>query len=257
MLFKKSAKSEEIKSNTDRYLITYADLITLLLGLFVILYATAQVDEGKYKEFSEAFSKYFKPDQIHKSQNGNGILSGSKSLPEPIFQNHSSVTIDDIANETESKLSSFMRKGLIQMKKNSTGLILTLPEKLLFQSAKAEIQPEGKYVIDTLAKILSGIKFQISVDGHTDSDPISTFRFPSNWHLSSSRALNVGYEMIKSGIQESNLRISSYGSQRPISDNTTPEGKSENRRVEITITPLPSNAATESGYSPTDTNTVK
>lgn len=240
------------ESKTDRYLITYADLITLLLGLFVILYASAQVDEEKYKELSQAFSSYFQPGEVN-SSNGNGILNGSKTLlPNPSKPVNSDRSIANIAQQTEQSLKKFIDDGTIRIKKGDKELTLVLSESLLFESAKAEVQPSGKEVLDSVSKFLTGIDYEIKVDGHTDSSPIKTFRYESNWHLSISRALNVAYLMVRNGVPEKNLVIRGYGAQRPESDNITEGGRTLNRRVEITITDLPDDALTTKGYSVKD-----
>ena len=229
----------ERNSGTDRYLITYADLITLLLGLFVILYATSRVDSTKFKEMSAAFSEYFKAKDAKILQGGDGILTGhSKGVPEAILPPRNGKSLDEISIRTEKALSKYIESGSLEIKKQKQGIILVLPEKLLFESARAEIRGEGIEVIDTLASILSGIKQNITIDGHTDSTPIKTFQYESNWHLSVARALNVAYQLLDQGVPEENLSIRGYGSQKPVAENLTEAGKAKNRRVEISITEL-------------------
>ncbi len=236
--------------STDRYLITYADLITLLLGLFVILYVTAQVDEGKYKEFSKAFSDYFKSSREQILQGGGGVMEGHKqSIPEPIFQNPAKQSLESIKTQTEESLKKFIDKKLISVKSTSEGLVLTFSEKLLFKSGNAEIERDAYPALDSLASVLAGIDKQIKVDGHTDAKPIKTFRFESNWHLSSARALSIGYRLISKGVSENNLMIRAFGSQRPIADNDSEEGKATNRRVEITISELENGAPSKNGFT--------
>lgn len=226
--------------NLDRYLITYADLITLLLGLFVILYATSQVNEEKYKEFSNAFTDFFKPDKESKASNGNKVLTGPKnSIPEPIFPYPLKKNIETIKVETEMAMKDYIKKGLFEIKSIKNGLTLMLPEKLLFQSGKAEIQPEGMKVIDSLMIIMRNLNKTVTIDGHTDSQPIRTFRYESNWHLSVARALNIGYSMISKGLPEKNVVIRGFGAQKPIAENSDLNGRARNRRVEIVITDLP------------------
>jgi chemotaxis protein MotB len=248
----KKLKSED-NINTDRYLITYADLITLLLGLFVILYATSQIDESKYKEFSKAFSSYFNSKK-GVSEGGKGVLIGEKdNVPEPIGHPTSKKSMQEISNDIQKSLKSVIAKGLISVKVTSAGIVLTLPEKLLFESGKAEVQPEGNTVLDSLANVLQNLSYQITVDGHTDNIPIRTFRFESNWHLSVARALNVGYSMMMKGVPESYMIIRGLGAERPIAENSSQEGRALNRRVEIMISELPTEAASKKGYSEIDT----
>ena len=157
-------------------------------------------------------------------------------------------SLEQIQIETERSLRKFVDNGLLTVTRTSNGLTLTLSEKLLFKSGKAEVEPEGMSVIDTLAQILRGIDKQISIDGHTDSDPIKSFRYESNWHLSVARAVNVGYYLVERGISESNLMLRGFGAQRPVAPNSSIEGKAKNRRVEINITELSNNTPSTEGY---------
>jgi len=240
----------EEHGNTDRYLITYADLITLLLGLFVILYVTAQVDEGKYKEFSKAFSDYFKSTREQALKGGGGMMEGhKKSIPEPIFQNPAKLSLTGIKEQTESMFKDYIDKKLLSVKTTSEGLTLTLSEKLLFASGYADVEQSALPVIDSLSLILKGVEKQITIDGHTDSQPIRNFRFESNWHLSSARALKIGYMLMQKGVPENMIVLRGFGAQRPVADNSSEEGRAVNRRVEITISELPNNALSVRGYA--------
>lgn len=241
-------KKREINNNNhggekDRYLITYADLITLLLGLFVILYASSQVDSEKYKEVSSAFTKYFRSEPANVLSGGEGMLDGNRgAIPEPMLLPREAKSLDEIQKETEEALSTFITKGMLSLKKTDAGIVVVMPEKLLFSSGKAEIQTDGLKAIDSLSKVLQSMRYMIMVDGHTDSSPIKTFQFESNWHLSVARALNVGYRMIRSGVPEENFVIRGFGDKRPVSDNISTEGKMQNRRVEIIISQIKSDA---------------
>jgi chemotaxis protein MotB len=247
MIFRKRIDKAQENVHLDRYLVTYADLITLLLGLFVILYASSRVDEEKFKEISHAFSEYFQPEKI--ADGGAGVFKGiPNGIPEPIMPYPSKKSLEQIQIETERSLRKYVDNGLLTVTRTSNGLTLTLSEKLLFKSGKAEVEPEGMSVIDTLAQILRGIDKQISIDGHTDSDPIRSFRYESNWHLSVARAVNVGYFLVERGISESNLMLRGFGAQRPVAPNSSIEGKAKNRRVEINITELSNNTPSTEGY---------
>jgi len=240
----------DFSSEKDRYLITYADLITLLLGLFVILYASSKVDEEKFKEFSKAFNMYF--DNPGVLEGGDGVMEARKdNIPEPILPHPNQKTLDEIMQEAEAALSGLLDDGKLSIKRTPGGIMLTLPEILLFESAKAVVQPEGEKVIDTLASILRGIgtDMLVTIDGHTDSNPIRTFQYESNWHLSVARATNVAYRMMQMGLPEYNVAIRGFGSQRPKVDNSNPNNRAINRRVEVTISELPDDAPSVSGYS--------
>lgn len=262
MLIRKKHRENE-EAGQERYLLTYADLITLLLGLFVILYATAQVDEVKYKQFSKAFSEVF-----NRGGGGDGVLEGGKGVltgdkgtldgggnkavqsMTPFKGNES---IEAIGIRTKELLKSYLQDGRIEMRTAGKELIMSLPEKLLFESAEADIKTNGRPVIDTIAGVLKFLQNRISIDGHTDADQISSFKYASNWHLSTQRALTIGYYMIAKGMQEANVSIRGFGAQRPITSNNTEEGKAKNRRVEITISELNIDDPTLNGYKRDDT----
>lgn len=254
----KKGASDGHNTGAERYLITYADLITLLLGLFVILYSSSQVDQEKFKDMSLALSNYFKAKDNKVLLGGDGVISGHKDgVPEPILNPDTQRSLSEISNEVSESLKKFIDMGSIEIKLDENGLVIQMPEKLLFKSGKAEIQPEALVVLDTLAKILEGTNKRISVNGHTDIVPIRTFQFESNWHLSISRAMNVAYKMIRSGLPEYNLEVKGFGAQRPIADNTSEEGKARNRRVEIILQELTVESPTNNGYVKKDSITAK
>lgn len=254
MLGKKKHREEPESGRTspDRYLITYADLITLLLGLFVILYVTSRVDEEKYKEYAKAFADYFKPD-ANDNAHGSGldIFKGvRKGIPEPVMPFPERRSLKEIELDVQKELAEYINQGEISVITRGGNVVITLPEKLLFRSGKAEIEPDGVSILEKLSKALLGLaeNQEIAIDGHTDSDPISNFRYPSNWHLSVARAVNVAFFLVQKGVSEHSLVVRGFGPQRPISDNSTPEGKALNRRVEITISEISSNIPTTKGY---------
>ena len=254
MFKRKPNKDDGHNTGSDRYLITYADLITLLLGLFVVLYGSSQVDKEKYSEFSAAFSQYFKAKDGKVLQGGDGVLQGHrKGVPEPILAPVSQKSLGEISKDLQQSLKKFIDNGTLNVSINDSVLKINLSEKLLFRSGKAIVEPEGMDALDSIADILKGVKQSVFIDGHTDSDPIRTFQFESNWHLSSARATNVAYRLISGGLPEFNLTVRGYGSQRPIADNSTPEGKAKNRRVEITLTGLSANMPSDKGYIDKDT----
>lgn len=258
LLKRKQAKEEESgRTSADRYLITYADLITLLLGLFVILYVTSRVDEERYKEFSKAFADYFKTAD---PQNGNNtfdiIKSSKKGIPEPVIPSNERRSLEEIQADVKTTLLEYIQKSAIGVEIRDSDLVITLPEKLLFNPGRAEIEPTGEEILNKLSFALRRLSKdqEINIDGHTDSDPIRNFRYPSNWHLSAARAANIAYLLVENGVLEYSIVVRGFGASRPIADNSSPEGKSKNRRVEITITNLKQNTPTTKGYQANEPN---
>lgn len=253
---KQSSHNEGHGNNSERYLLTYADLITLLLGLFVILYASAQVDNSKYREYASAINNYFNSGTSEKS-GGDGVLQGQKGgIPQPILPAGEEKTLDQINQEVTQSMQNLISAGAVSLERTPTGLTIRISEKLLFSSGEAEIQPQALSSLDSLSTILRGVRQLISIEGHTDNIPIRSFRYESNWHLSVQRALNVAYYCLQNGIPAANLTISGYGAERPLANNATAEGRAQNRRVDITLKELPQNVPTTEGYITSDTATA-
>lgn len=247
--------TRKIKSKVDhnRYLITFADLITLLLGFFVILYATSQIDGENFKKLQEALKKAFNSGEKPLLDGGDGVLDGSRTmLPEPNFPGKREGNIDSIENSIRKSLINYFDEDAVTMFKEGESIKIDMPEKLLFSSGYADIKQDGLKFLDTLADILSDVPNQITIDGHTDNVPISNERFKSNWHLSMQRALNVAYFMSKEGLKEENLAIRAYGEQRPKESNATNDGKAKNRRVELIISKVDIQSPSTKGYEKKD-----
>lgn len=231
----------------DRYLITYADLITLLLGLFVILYASSQVDEAKYKEMSAAFSNVF--GDIPADKREEIVKLGKKVNPIDMPSTPKTKSLEEVQKKAEIALDMFIQQKMLTVQRDGHNLVINMPESLLFLSGKADISSESGELLDSLASLLSNIDMNINIDGHTDTTPIRTFRYESNWHLSTARALNMGYALAERNVPEQYMVIRGFGSQRPIAGNNTEEGKSKNRRVEIRLSELDKETPVKTGYS--------
>ncbi|MBL7999175.1 MAG: OmpA family protein [Candidatus Kapabacteria bacterium] len=221
----------------ERYLITYADVITLLLCLFVILYATSQTDANKYRELVSAAGSVF-------SQNTAPQQAGGKNNPvggeNPLKSD--GITADTSGNPANAdskgfagRFSGLLRNGLTMEQRGDSSIALTLAEELLFDNGAAELNTLSYPSLDNLAAALKNGSYEIQVDGHTDCIPVRSFRYQSNWHLSVDRALAVGYYLMQQGVAEESIAIRGFGSQRPATDNTTPERRKRNRRVEVLI----------------------
>jgi chemotaxis protein MotB len=213
--------------NADRWLLTYADLITLLLGLFVILYAMSKIDAGKYAEIVSALNGVF--------GSPKGALAGNAALlpnPNAALQTER----QRIAQEIRSALDLDRQKLPITVTENERGVTVHIMEELLFPSGSADLKRASLNAMDTLAGILRRLPNDLRVEGHTDNVPISTAQFPSNWHLSVARALNVGYYLIlQHGLTQERVSIVGYSEYQPLERNDTPEHRARNRRVDIVI----------------------
>jgi chemotaxis protein MotB len=226
----KCAKPE----NHERYLITYADLITLLLVFFIVLYAGSQEDSKKFAILAEGLRSAFN----NVSDSGGGgnspVFTGSGAVnagglsPAQDFQSIEAI-IQRVAQE----------RGLmdrINLRMEPDRIVIGLNNDLLFASGSALLRPSAGPVLDAVAEALRGRPNEIRIEGHTDNVPISTIEFNSNWELSSARATAVLRRLVDEGrLTPDKLFAAAYGDTRPRADNATAEGRAANRRAEIVI----------------------
>ncbi len=224
-------KVEGEHDNLERWLLTYADLITLLLGLFVILYASSQVDMTKFKQFVSAFESVFGG-----GGGSSGNLPGDKGVMISEAPQSPEKSSRQLERKVEAAVGEALKSGGALITHDERGVTVHFLEKFMFDQGKADIKPEAYDVLDTLGFLLQSIPNQIRVEGHTDTTPIHTSQFPSNWHLSVARAMNAGYYLLqKYKIRPEKVSIIGYGEYHPLVPNDTPAHKAENRRVDIVI----------------------
>ena len=239
----KKKKAEE-HENAERWLLSYADFMTLLMAFFVILYSMAQVDASKFKALSQSLSIAF---GNGKGGNGGNMLSnfsGGGLTPQAPMQ--IKVNENSEFNSMIKLLNEYSKeKGLeksIHSSITERGLVINLADTVLFASGSADLSVHSREILDHLGEILFKSGRQVRVEGHTDNIPIHTARYQSNWQLSTDRATNViMYWISKYPAQAPRLSAAGYGEYRPIAPNTTPVGQALNRRVEIVVLRLTRN----------------
>lgn len=229
-------RPEEPSSN-DRWLVSYADFITLLFAFFVVMYSISSVNEGKYKILSDAMEGIFsQPERSMKAipigderlrgvQEG-GASEGAEPEADPLAR---------IADSIRDEFASLLGEGQIQIRANEMWLELELSSSLLFPSADAVPQPEAFDLIERIAEILSPYENPIQIEGFTDNQPISTRMYPTNWELSASRAASIVRMLVMEGVAPERLAAVGYGEFQPIDSNETAEGRAKNRRVVMII----------------------
>ena len=219
-------KKHEEHENHERWLVSYADFITLLFALFVVMYSTSSVNEGKYRAVSESAQAAFNPSTLTAKK----IEVGPKLSAE----NRSTGKVEYIA-AIKSALKEFEQNKKLSIFQNSKGIVIRITDTALFDSGSAEIKNEAVGAIDSLAGVLANLKENIQIEGHTDNIPINSPLYPSNWELSSSRATSIVRRFVNYGMEPSRLTAIGYGEYRTIAENDTGEGRSKNRRVDIVI----------------------
>ena len=239
---KKSHGHEEPES-TERWLLTYADLITLLLGLFVILYAMSKIDQGKYQEVAIALSQTFGGKTILSGQGGITPMPASSSQDgtDNNDQASSGSEQNELSEQIKKTLEQYIQSSKVSVIGSSEGLTIHLLETLLFETGSDQIKPEARKVLDKLSNLIINLPNNIKVEGHTDNVPISTLQFPSNWHLSIARSLKTAYYMIQKGVNPQKISIVGNSEYKPLNPNDTPEKRAKNRRVDIVIMKLEKN----------------
>jgi chemotaxis protein MotB len=222
--------------NHERWLVSYADFITLLFAFFVVMFAVSQVDAKKLGRFTESFSKAMGIDMFKDS--GVGLLPGTDApsptpavgttRPLPAELERLRIQIEEL--EKQQKLPSGMN---VIVRRNE--LVVRLSEDLLFDVGDDTLRDAAKRSLAPLAAELANRDVSVRVEGHTDDRPIRTSRFRSNWDLSTARATAVVTVLVADGVPPARLSASGYGEFHPVASNATDEGRKKNRRVDLVV----------------------
>jgi chemotaxis protein MotB len=222
-------------ANHERWLVSYADFITLLFAFFVVMFAVSQVDSKRVGRFTEAFSKAVGINVFPLP--GEGLLVGGPT-PSGDPQSNAPTTSElDGLREVLDKLAKDGEalKGL-QVFRRHTELVLRLPEGLLFDVGEARVGDARQGMLKTLAPELSSRAVDVRVEGHTDDRPISSGRYRSNWELSTRRATAVMAILLAEGVPPERLSVAGYAEFHPAASNATEDGRRQNRRVDLVVT---------------------
>ncbi|MFZ4718680.1 MAG: OmpA family protein [Ilumatobacteraceae bacterium] len=253
--------------NHEAWVIPYADMLTLLMALFLVLFAIGRVDTEKFKKLAESLHQSIdggaspKPSEVVELQpiattdggvmTSGGIFTQLRKLSDQAQGAEALQAQRDQAQEVAAETdqlrglaqqlgSAAAQDGLsdrLTFRLEGRGLVVAIStDKVLFQSGRAELEQEGMALLDVVAEQIRSNDFEYSVEGHTDSRPISTARYPSNWELSGARAASVlRYLVDRHGFDPARVHVGGYGDTRPIAEGDTPEAQAKNRRVEIVI----------------------
>lgn len=216
--------------NQERWLLTYADLITLLLGLFVILYSMSRMDLEKFKSMGQAFKTVFVGEQgLPAPGEGEGPY---EDVEGGTYPDTSECYLTLKLEETLAELQDLA--GQVSVEVDERGVIVRLMETLMFDPGKARLRPEARLILAKLTPVLVKSGRPILIEGHTDNVPITTAEFPSNWQLSAARSANVVYFLEHDmAVPQGQLSAGAFADQRPVASNDTEDGRAHNRRVDI------------------------
>ena len=224
--------------NHERWLVSYADFITLLFAFFVVMFAVSQVDSRKMGRFTESFSKAVGIDLFPES--GKSLLmSGNDKVP--LAKTEENATPGGELSTLKISLSHQKEKyeelGQVEILEQRNELVLRLSDSLVFDSGDDRVKDPALRVLGIIMDELRGkVGLQLRVEGHTDNVPIATARFRSNWELSTARATSVIAAIAKmDAMPPASLSAAGYGEFHPVATNTTPDGRAMNRRVDLVV----------------------
>lgn len=225
----------------DRWLVSYADFITLLMVLFVVLYSMGQTDVQRYKALAEGLRRAFGGGgpSLVVDPGINGSAGGKEDTqPAPVevdgFPQRTTDSLD-VASDLSQLLQENNLANGVSVQNNIEGMMLSLSENLLFVSGRADLLPAAYPLLDQIAAMLSKIDNEVRVTAYTDDTPPADPRFTTNWELSSARSAAIVRYLIERGIAADRLSATGRGDTHPLFPNDTPEHQAYNRRAEIAV----------------------
>lgn len=239
-------KNEYYTNSNDyinRWVISYADFVTMLLALFMVMFATTSMGEMKVKDVNKSIQKVFSSKNIEEIKEvENPAQTEVKQDSQSPLDNSGKTILDGGDGILDSKqLVEQIEKDIelntsVKVIKSDRGVVIRLNDTMLFDPGSAIIKSEAKVTLNKIAVTLAKFQNPILIEGHTDSMPIQNEKFPSNWELSTARATNIiKYLTHEHKFPPSRLSAVGYGEYMPIEKNTTPQGRAKNRRVDIIV----------------------
>jgi len=240
---RRKKKVEAGHGSSERWLVTYADLITLLLIFFIVMYTMSKVDAAKFEAVASSLSQVLQGKstaQIVDAPGPSFVPGQSGAVPPQTAGQGNQAAEQQSLEEIARKLSQEVQKDEklalnIVIYQQERGLVISFKDAILFPSGSATLLPESRDILLRVVNSLQGIPNYVRVEGHTDNRPINNPRFPSNWELSVLRATNVLHLMVENGIDADRISATGYGEYRPIVPNLSAKEMGMNRRVDIVI----------------------
>jgi len=248
---KKPAHQEEEAG--EAWLLPYSDLMTLLLAVFIVLFAVSKVDQEKAQAISSEFTESMMTEAYAEavkaaaeaeaaasggegSQEGHSVSNEAESALEEFLGEYELQKLEELKSELDTKLQIEGMSGSVSTSIDMRGLVIRLNNAIMFDSGSAEIKSENEGSLIEIADIINSLDNFIRIEGHTDNIPITSEIYPSNWELSSARAASVVQLLInKCNFLPNKLVAVGYGEYKPVEDNSTAEGRMKNRRIDIIV----------------------
>ena len=232
--------------NHDRWLISYADFITLLFAFFVVMYSISSVNEEKYKTFGNSLNIAFTKKPITAPAGSVGVVGNQQDQMLKALVDRRAVRLGEQQRKIQERMknltsglsevmASLINRRTVSVNQTKRGVVIDISASTLFRTGEATLQPGMLDVLRQVAAVLSKEELPIEVEGHSDDIPIATVQFPSNWELSSARASSVVRMLIDNGVPAKRLAAVGLASNQPLVPNDSPENRAKNRRVTVTI----------------------
>ncbi|MBF0264411.1 MAG: flagellar motor protein MotD [Gammaproteobacteria bacterium] len=239
--------------NLDRWLVSYADFITLLFAFFVVMYAISSVNTGKYRILSDSIVESFDGAPVDvveedvQDDRDSELTAKKKSDTENLIElpipdefeekehNNQNPTLTEISTEVKNSVVELMAQGLINITQDENWLEIEIKSSILFEIGNSKLSEDAEDVLAKLASIIKVYPNQLQIEGYTDDVPINSPRFPSNWELSSARAASVVHLFEAEGVDPNKMQAIGYGKYKPKTSNDTAAGRRENRRVVLVV----------------------
>jgi chemotaxis protein MotB len=236
-------RPDEPHVNRERWLVSYADFITLLFAFFVVMYAISTLNEGKYRVLSDALTATFRHERVVAPPPGGFVPLTRIPLPMPIQPPKPGASLREqqeqklrvLATRIVEAMHPLVQSGQVQLRETARGLAVEINASVLFAPAQAVLQPDSISALQGVVEVLREVDNSIEVEGHTDKLPIATSLYPSNWELASARASAVIRLFIATGLPPGRLVAVGYADNRPVEAGDTPEARARNRRVTLLI----------------------
>jgi len=246
---RRRAHDDDEHENHERWLVSYADFITLLFAFFVVMYAISTLNEGKYRVLSDTLATAFRHDKVvSPSSAGPQPIAFGKPVTAPtkqeVARKQREQKLVGLAGRLTEALAPLVQSGQVRLTQGSRGLAVEINASVLFASGQATLQPASLSPLVSVAELLANVDNALEIEGHTDNAPIASGLFPSNWELAAARASAVVRLFIANGVSAERLTASGHADNRPVDSNETPEGRARNRRVTlIVLSDTPATAA--------------
>jgi chemotaxis protein MotB len=230
---------EDAPGEGGGWLATYADMVTLLFAFFVLLFAMSSTQQDSFKELIQSLKSALGVQMVPEAGTREGLVmhQDPEETPRPQAVDEAGGMVqkelDAIVSEVHELIMFNQLGGKVRVMENAAGATITISDLLLFPAGRAQMSEEGFHMMKKITKILAQFSYRIKIAGHTDNVPIRTEQFASNWELSANRACEVVRFLIENGIDPRLISAEGFAEYRPVASNDTPDGRAQNRRVEI------------------------